>query len=132
MSNYSKRKLHFDNTYLIDENNDLVAAKPEVNKIVFSPENYNIRDEMWRDIANLQCTLLRNGQVARIRQEENYIIVEYVHDNNVEWFGGTCLEFITEDELEMIRSMRSEDCETLNILLSGENEEDKESEETSK
>lgn len=120
MSETSKRKLHFDNTYLIDEKNDLVMVEPEVNKIVFSPDNYNTRDEMWKDIADLQCTLLRNGQIVRVRQEEQLVIVEYIHDNNVEWFGGTCLEFLTEDELELITSMRHEDCNTLQTMLNAE------------
>ena len=75
---------------------------------------------MWADIANLQRALLRNKQVVRIRQEENFIIIEYVHDNNVEWFGGTNLEFLTEDEFELITSMRSEDCETLDKMLNAE------------
>lgn len=120
MSKSSTRKLHFGNNYLIDEKNNLVIVKPEVNKIVFSPDNYNTWDEMWRDIADLQRTLLRNGQIARVRQEENLIIVEHIHDNNVEWFGGTSLEFLTEDELELIASMRSEDCETLDKMLNAE------------
>lgn len=127
MGYWSKRKLHFSSDYFINEKEDLVISEPKVNEILFSPDNYDTADAMWEDIADLQRTLLRNNQIMRVRQEEEDIIVEYVHDNNIKWYGGTNLEFLTEDELDLIESMRGEDCDTLNTLLKcGESEEDKE------
>lgn len=117
MSDIIDRKLHFTNNYYINEKNNIVVAQPEINEITFLPDEYDDVDVMWKEIANLQRTLLRNNQIVRVRQEEDLVIVEHVHNRDIDDYGGTCLEFITDEERELIDSMRHEDCSTIKELL---------------
>lgn len=114
-----ENKLHFGGTYhLCQSDGEMgVYKEPEFDHLTFNPDRYERKSDMWDDILNLQKMLLRNDNIIRIRQEEQLVIVEWTHDNSTEYFGGTELEFLTEEEMDLIDGYRQEDCGAIKDAL---------------
>jgi len=119
MSRQWENKLHFGGNYSLCQNGGElnVYKEPEFDHLTFNPDDYTNKASMWEDIAILQKMLLRSGKVIRVRQEEDLVIVEWTHDNRNDYFGGTELEFLTEDEMDLIDRMRCEDCGAIQDAL---------------
>lgn len=118
-----KNKLHFGGNYtLYQEGGEMRAYKEaEFSHLTFNPEEYdNDVDNMWEDVIELQKMLLRTGNTVRVRQEDDLVIVEWTHDNSRQYFGGTYLEFLTEDEIDFIDGCRREDCGAIKGALKPE------------
>lgn len=114
-----ENKLHFGGTYHLNQYGGEMSTYKELDfdHLTFSPDDYDCKGDMWDDILNLQKMLLRNGKTIRIRQEEQLVIVEWTHDNRREYFGGTELEFLTEEEKDLIDGYREEDCGAIEDAL---------------
>ena len=119
MSRQWENKLHFGGNYSLYQScgEMSVYKNPEFDHLTFNPDEYANEASMWEDIAILQKMLLRSGNVIRVRQEEQLVIVEWTYDNSREYFGGTHLEFLTEDEIDLIDRMRQEDCGAIQDAL---------------
>ena len=69
------------------------------DEMVFSINNYNNKDEMWRDISLFIQLLVRNDYVAVIRDDDiDVIVVEFGHDENKEYWGCPRVEWIEDSE----------------------------------
>lgn len=122
MSRQWQNKLHMGGYFNIWQDCGRMGAYKEAkyDHLTFNLDNYDSKEAMWKDVTKLQMTLLRNGNMVRIRQEEELVIVEWTHDNNREYYGGTHLEFLTEDEIDLIECYRSEDANTIKENLKPE------------
>lgn len=88
-------------------------TKKQYQTMVFSIDQYRYgvtydkaKEEMWKDIGTFLQLLVKNENVAVIRQEEtDIIIIEYEHDENVDSWGCANPQWVTESEYyEMIDS----------------------------
>jgi hypothetical protein len=81
-------------------------------------------------VSDFLFLLLQTGNIARVRQEEDLVIVDYTHDENLDAYGGSQLLFVTEEEAEELGS--NYDGRTLEELLNkndAENEKDEDEDE---
>ena len=119
MSRQWENKLHFGGNYKLYQSCGEMGVykEPEFDHLTFNPDDYDNDKSMWEDILNLQKMLLRSDNTIRVRQEEQLVIVEWTHDNHIEYFGGTHLEFLTEDEMDLIDGYREEDCGAIQDAL---------------
>lgn len=122
MSRQWKNKLHMGGHFNIwqDRGEMGIYKEADYDHLTFNLDNYNSKEKMWEDVIKLQMTLLRNNNIVRVRQEEELVIVEWTHDNSKEYYGGTYLDFLTEDEKDLIDSYRSEDASAVKELLKPE------------
>jgi len=125
MSREWKNKLHFGGQFdIVQSDGDMIVVKDaEYSKMVFDRDRYNSKIDMYEDISAFLSALMQNDYIVRVRQEESLVIVEYTHNNAIEYFGGTELMFLTEDEAQMIEDYRHADqCTVKEVLepVSGE------------
>ena len=111
MSRQWENKLHCSGQFNIIQNSgDMIVVKDaEYSKIVFDSDKYSGESAMYAAISALLSVLMKSDYIVRVRQEESLVIVEYTHNNNIEYFGGTELMFLSEDEAQLIEDYRRED-----------------------
>lgn len=77
--------------------------------MTFALERYESREEMMRDVTRFIDVLLKNDFTMSIRHEDNaIIIVEYSHDENIEYYGGPHLIWATAEEVDLIMNSRND------------------------
>lgn len=114
-----ENKLHCSGQFNVTQSNgDMIVIKDaEYSKMVFDSDKYHGESEMYAAISAFLNVLMRSDCIVRVRQEESLVIVEYTHNNAVEYFGGTELMFLSEDEAQLIEDYRHEDQRTVKELL---------------
>mgnify|MGYP003291753383 CR=1 FL=1 len=75
--------------------------------IVIDGDNYSTEQEKWNDIVNILKALLKNKQVAVIRDEDCGIIsIEHEHDETFKAYGGAVNCWLTSEEFEEVMFQR--------------------------
>lgn len=82
----------------------------EWEQIVFTTDRYNgDRDAMYSAIGSQLKLLMDNDYTCKIFDDaQDIIVIQYDHDNRRDDWGGPYLEWLTEEELELILSNRDE------------------------
>lgn len=76
------------------------------NQIVFDPKNYKTREEMMIDISCILDMLTKNDYIAVVHREEQFIVVEFEHDENIEAWGCPNPMWVTEEESDAVMTTR--------------------------
>ena len=51
--------------------------------------------------------LLSEGNIVSVKQElSDFVIIEYSHDNNIDYWGTPCLEWLEDGEVEALEDYR--------------------------
>lgn len=81
-----------------------------ISSITFSLDRYQgDRKAMFSAIATQVSLLMENDYVCKIYDDDtNIIVVEYEHDNRKDYWGGPELEWLDEEEMEVLESYRLE------------------------
>ena len=80
---------------------------PDINNFVFDCINQG-SEEMYKDIIDFIKMLLKYGNTCKIYlDEEEIVVVEYGHDNRTDDWGSPNLEWITDEETEILNDFRT-------------------------
>ena len=122
MSRRWKNKLYSGGNFdVIQSDGDMIVVKnAEYSKMVFDSDRYHGDSDMYADVSAFLSVLMKNDYTAKVRQEESLVIVEYTHNNDVEYYGGTELMFLSEDEAQLIEDNRHADQMTVKEYLEPE------------
>lgn len=78
------------------------------NSIVFSKDHYSTREEMFQEVAVQLAILMKGNYVCKVYDDDaDIIVVEYEHNNRVDYWGGPDLEWLSEEESDMLESCRA-------------------------
>lgn len=79
-----------------------------INSIVFSKDHYSTREEMFQEVAVQLAILMKGNYVCKVYDDDtDIIVVEYEHNNRVDYWGGPDLEWLSEEESGMLESCRA-------------------------
>ena len=89
----------------------------KVNSVAFTTDKYfinkyetNVEEKkiqmMWQDISDFLRILTKQGYACKLYDDDtNIIVVEYEYSNPE--FGGPYLEWLDDDELDLVENYRS-------------------------
>ncbi len=81
-----------------------------VNSIVFSKSCYQgDRDKMYQAIATQLSLLMENEYICKIYDDDvDIVVIEYEHNNKRDYWGGPDLEWLSEDEQDVLSNYRAQ------------------------
>lgn len=84
-------------------------GKLKTDQIVISFDNYENKEELWKDLGRQICILTKNEEAIYIRDDDDGMyVLEHVHDNSkgdMDW-GDVRFMLVTSDEEDTILAMR--------------------------
>ena len=123
--------------------NTLIFTKGDTNEIeglklisdysgemVFSLDRYESEISLWDDVLSLVKKLIKNNYVCEVYEEDTgIIIVRYSHDESKEAYGGPCLRWLSQNELDYLDDYRQITADDLTSQLKPDEMTDEEKEE---
>ena len=78
------------------------------NELVITKDRQG--DELATRLGEVVLLLLKEENTCKIRDDDGsgeVIIIEYEHDNNINYWGSPSLEWLTDDELTSLEAIRA-------------------------
>ena len=86
----------------------MFKVKKNCESMVFIKDKYRNEFEMWESISLFIQMLMINDNVCTIRNEGEVIVVEYGHNEYLDYFGGPSPVWLEEDEQGLVYNYREE------------------------
>ena len=86
----------------------MFEVKKNYESMTFVRDKYKNEFEMWESISLFIQMLMINDNICTIRNEGVVIVVEYGHNEYLDYFGGPSPVWLEEDEQELIYNYREE------------------------
>ena len=83
----------------------------EYETVVLARKDRETTEELFKRVGKMLEMLLHEGYTAKVRYDEpglGVVVIEYAHDNNLEYWGGSNLVWLNEDETDLIEVQRGE------------------------
>lgn len=83
--------------------------EPKYSQIVFDKKNFANEIDMFVEIGMQLCILLKQGYAAVVRYDEpglGITVVEFEHDEHLEYWGGSTPMWVTAEEVNEILTRR--------------------------
>lgn len=110
--------------YKLGNKMNVLREGGDYSTLTFARKNFESEEEFKRAVSDFLFLLLKTENIARVRKEEDLVIVDYVNDENIHAYGGSQLLFVTAEDAEFINN--NSDGRTLEDLI---NEDDSDSNE---
>ena len=86
----------------------MFEVKKNCESMTFTRGKYENEFEMWDSISLFIQMLMINDNICTIRDEGEVIVVEYGHNECLDYFGGPSPVWLEEDEQELLYNYREE------------------------
>lgn len=86
----------------------MFEVKKNYESMTFIRDKYKNEFEMWESISLFIQMLMINDNICTIRNEGVVIVVEYGHNEYLDYFGGPSPVWLEEDEQELLYNYREE------------------------
>ncbi len=89
------------------------------NEIVFCKKNEETKEELFQRVSKQLELLLEAGYIAVVRYDEpglGIIVIEFEHDERLEYWGCSQPMWVTPEEADKIICMREDNCNCKVIL----------------
>lgn len=86
----------------------MFEVKKNYESMTFIRDKYKNEFEMWESISLFIQVLMINDNICTIRNEGVVIVVEYGHNEYLDYFGGPSPVWLEEDEQELLYNYREE------------------------
>ena len=86
----------------------MFEVKKNYESMTFIRDKYKNEFEMWESISLFIQMLMINDNICTIRNEGVVIVVEYGHNEYLDYFGGPSPIWLEEDEQELLYNYREE------------------------
>ena len=83
--------------------------EPKYSQVIFNKERFANEVEMFTEIGKQLQILLKQGYTVVIRYDEpglGIAIIEFAHDERLEYWGGSTTMWVTAEEAEEILEKR--------------------------
>lgn len=88
--------------YKLGNKMNVLREEGEHSTLTFARKNFESEDDFKQAVADFLFVLLKTDNIARIRKEEDLVIVDYTNDENLHTYGGSQLLFVTAEDAESI------------------------------
>lgn len=86
----------------------MFEVKKNYESMTFIRDKYKNEFEMWESISLFIQMLMINDNICTIRNEGVVIVVEYGHNEYLDYFGGPSPVWLEEDEQGLVYDYREE------------------------
>ena len=86
----------------------MFEVKKNCESMTFTRSKYENEFEIWDSISLFIQMLMINDNICTIRDEGEVIVVEYGHNECLDYFGGPSPVWLEEDEQGLIYNYREE------------------------
>ena len=86
----------------------MFEVKKNCESMVFIRDKYRSDFKMWDAISLFIQMLMVNNNICAIHDEGAVVVVEYGHDERLDYFGGPSPVWLEEDEQELVYNYREE------------------------
>ena len=86
----------------------MFEVKKNCESMIFIKDKYESDSEMWDAISLFIQMLMVNNNICAIHDEGVVVVVEYGHDERLDYFGGPTPVWLEEDEQELLYNYRVE------------------------
>ena len=86
----------------------MFKVKKNCESMAFIKDKYRNEFEMWESISLFIQMLMINDNICTIRNEGVVIVVEYGHNEHLDYFGGPSPVWLEEDEQGLVYDYREE------------------------
>lgn len=90
--------------YKLGDDTHVLREEGEHSSLTFARDKFDNEQQFKKTVSDFLFLLLQTGNIARVRQEEDLVIVDYTHDENLDAYGGSQLLFVTGEEAEELGS----------------------------
>ena len=94
----------------------------DYSTLTLARKNFESEKDFKRAVSDFLFLLLKTDNIARVRKEEDLVIIDYTHDENLDAYGGSQLLFVTAEDAELIYD--NSDGRILEDLINENNEDD--------
>lgn len=106
--------------YKIGNKMNVLREGSDHSTLAFARKNFESEEDFKRAVSDFLFLLLKTDNIARVRKEEDLVIVDYTHDENLDAYGGSQLLFVTAEDAELIND--NSDGRILEDLINENNE----------
>ena len=92
----------------------------DYSTLTLARKNFESEEDFKRAVSDFLFLLLKTDNVARVRKEEDLVIIDYTHDENLDAYGGSQLLFVTAEDAGLIND--SSDGHALEDLINEDDE----------
>lgn len=90
--------------YRIGNKMNVLREGSDHSTLTFARKNFENENEFKQAVADFLFILLKTDNIARIREEDDLVIVDYTNDESLHSYGGSQLLFVTAEDAELINS----------------------------
>ncbi len=107
--------------YKLGNKMNVLREGSDHSTLTFARKNFESEEDFKQAVSDFLFLLLKTDNIARVRKEEDLVIVDYTNDENLHSYGGSQLLFVTAEDAELIND--NSDGHALEDLIN-ENDED--------
>ena len=108
--------------YKLGNKMNVLREGSDHSTLTFARKNFESEEDFKQAVADFLFLLLKTDNIARIRKEEDLVIVDYTNDENLHSYGGSQLLFVTAEDAELIND--NSDGHALEDLINEDDEDE--------
>ena len=108
--------------YKLGNKMNVLREGSDHSTLAFERKNFESEEDFKQAVADFLFLLLKTDNIARIRKEEDLVIVDYNNDENLHSYGGSQLLFVTAEDAELIND--NSDGHALEDLINEDDEDE--------
>ena len=88
--------------YRIGNKTNVLREGSNYSTLTFARKNFDNENDFKQAVVDFLFILLKTDNIARVREEDDLVIVDYTNDENIHAYGGSQLLFVTAEDAEFI------------------------------
>ena len=88
--------------YKLGNKMNVLREDSDHSTLAFARKNFESEEDFKKAVSDFLFILLKTDNIARVRKEEDLVIVDYTNDENLHEYGGSQLLFVTAEDAEFI------------------------------
>lgn len=106
--------------YKLGNKMNVLREGSDHSTLTLARKNFESEEDFKKAVSDFLFLLLKTDNIARVRKEEDLVIVDYTNDENLHTYGGSQLLFVTAEDAELIND--NSDGRILEDLINENNE----------
>lgn len=108
--------------YKLGNKMNVLREGSDHSTLTLARKDFESEEDFKKAVSDFLFLLLKTDNIARVRKEEDLVIVDYTNDENLHAYGGSQLLFVTAEDAELIND--NSDGHALEDLINEDEEDD--------
>ena len=90
--------------YKLGNKMNVLREGSDHSTLALARKDFESEEDFKKAVSDFLFLLLKTDNIARVRKEEDLVIVDYTNDENLHAYGGSQLLFVTAEDAEFINN----------------------------